>query len=152
MKLLQDLIAEHQFFADFPTKEIATLAGCARNVTHDAGAYLLKEGDDANAFHLIRRGVVVLESYWPGRGPVTIDTLTAGDFVGVGWLVPPHKWSFDARAKDAVSVVEFDAACLRGKCDADPALGYALMKQFVPALVEGLRNARLQAMDLCAKP
>jgi hypothetical protein len=45
-------------------------------------------------------------------------------------------------------LVSFDAICLRGKLDADPALGYAMYKRFVRVIAERLANARLQMLDL----
>ena len=46
----------------------------------------------------------------------------------------------------AVSSGAIDAACLRGKCDADPALGYTLMKRFARIMTERLRAARIQLL------
>ena len=45
-----------------------------------------------------------------------------------------YRWHFDARALSAVRATAFDGACLRGKCDDDPALGYELMKRFAQVL------------------
>jgi hypothetical protein len=44
--------------------------------------------------------------------------------------------------------VEFDGACLRGKCDADPQLGYVLLTRFTQVLVERLQATRFQLMDV----
>ena len=41
----------------------------------------------------------------------------------------------EARAIDSVRAFAFDAGCLRDKCEADPAIGYTLMKRFVPIVV-----------------
>ncbi len=45
-------------------------------------------------------------------------------------------------------MIAFDAACLRGKCDRDPALGYDLLKLFAGVVVERLQNTRVQLLDL----
>ena len=42
----------------------------------------------------------------------------------------------------------FDGACLRGKCEADPGLGYALMQRFAPVMIERLQATRLRLLDL----
>ena len=52
-----------------------------------------------------------------------IETVGPGGAVGWSWLFPPYRWHFDARALDPVGAVAVDAACLRAKADADPALG-----------------------------
>ena len=61
-------------------------------------------------------------------------------------------WSFDARAVTLVRAIGFDAACLRGKCEEDHDLGYALMMQFAPRLWDRLRSTRLQLADIYGKP
>ena len=64
-----------------------------------------------------------------------IETIDAGEVVGWSWLFPPYRWHFDARAVDAdVRAIAFDGACLRGKCEDDPALGYELMKRFAQVM------------------
>ena len=44
--------------------------------------------------------------------------------------------------------IAFDGACLRGKCDDDPALGYELMRRFAQVMVERLQATRLRLLDL----
>jgi CRP-like cAMP-binding protein len=150
MKTVSDLVAEHPFFAGLPASVTQVLAGCGSNAVYPAGTFMMREGTAADTFHLIRHGAVALETSAPGRAPYRFATLGRGDILGVSWLVPDYRVDFDARVLKPVRAVTFDAACLRGKCEADPALGYALMKRFVPVLVERLRAARLQAMDVYA--
>jgi len=68
--------------------------------------------------------------------------------IGLSWLVPPYRWTYDARAQEDVRAISLDATCLRGKCDADPVLGYEVMKRFMPTLVERIHNTRLQMLDV----
>lgn len=152
MKSIEDLVRVHPFLEGVDDASIKLMAGCARNVSFDTDHYLLREGATANHFYLIRRGVVALESFVPGREPITFETLKECDFLGVSWLVPPYKWHFDARAVEPVQTVEFDAACLRGKCEANHDLGYELMKRFVPAIMKRLQAARIQCMDIYGCP
>jgi CRP-like cAMP-binding protein len=55
---------------------------------------------------------------------------------------------FDARAVESVGTIEFDGACLRKKCDDDPAMGYALMKRFARVMAERIQATHLQLLDL----
>jgi CRP/FNR family cyclic AMP-dependent transcriptional regulator len=77
-----------------------------------------------------------------------LQTLEPGEIVGWSWLFPPYRWNFDVRALEPLGAIAFDGACLRGKCDRDPALGYTLMKRFARVLSERLGAARLQLLDL----
>jgi hypothetical protein len=47
-----------------------------------------------------------------------------------------------------VRTIAFDGACLRGKCAADPALGYALMQRFTALLAERLQATRIRLLDV----
>ena len=122
MQTLDELVAESPIFAGLGQTQLELIAGCGSNVGFEAGRYLFREGDPADTFYLVRHGRVALETFVPGRGPLTIETVDAGDVVGWSWLFPPYRWHFDARALDVVRAVAFDGACLRGKCDDDPAL------------------------------
>jgi hypothetical protein len=108
----------------------------------------MQEGDPAHKFFLIRRGAIALEIHAPGRGPLRIETLGAGEVVGWSWLFPPHRWAMDGRALESLHVVSFDGACLRGKCEADLELGYELMRRFAAVMVDRLQATRLQLIDV----
>jgi len=148
---LEQILAAHAFFAGFSAEHSRLVAGCARNHRYDAGQYLFREGAAANEFFLIRHGRVALEIVAPGRGPIVFSTLGEGEIVGASWLVPPYRWLFDARAVALTRAVGIDAACLRGKCEADHHLGYEMMKRFLPILVQRLHATQLQLLDVYGK-
>ena len=77
-----------------------------------------------------------------------IETLEDDEIVGWSWLFEPYRWHFDGRAVGAVRAIEFDAACLRGKSDADHELGYALMQRFAHTMIVRLQSTRLQLLDV----
>ncbi len=62
--------------------------------------------------------------------------------LGWSWLVPPYTYFFDARAVTPVSATALDGACLRGKCEADPELGYQLLKRVTAEMYKRLQSAR----------
>ena len=147
MQGLEQIIRAHPFFAGLSDEFTALVGGCAKNVRFEAGQYLFHEGDPANEFYLLRHGRVALELSAPGR-TLVFQTVAEGEIVGVSWLIPPYRWTFDARALDLIRAISIDAACLRGKCEADHHLGYEMMKRFMPVLIQRLHSARLQILDL----
>jgi len=151
MESLEDILNRHPFFAGFDSEHGQLVAGCARNVRFIAGQYLFREGDPADEFFLIRHGKVALELTEAGRSPVVFATLGEGEIVGASWLLPPYCWHLAARAVEPVRAIGINAACLRGKCEADHHLGYAMMKRFLPILVERLQATRLQLLDVYGK-
>lgn len=148
MKDLKQLLEEHEFFKGLPGKHLKLIAGCASNVFFNGGTYLFREGEAANRFYALRGGSVSVEVHAPGRPSVTVQTAAAGEILGWSWLFPPYLWQFDARAREDVKAISFDGACLRKKCDADPALGYELMKRLALIVSRRLEATRLQLLDL----
>lgn len=147
---VEDLVREHPLFAAVGPEIADLLASCARNAVYRPGTLIMREGEPADEFLLIRTGRVALETTVPGRGSVVISTLKDGEALGLSWLVAPYLVDFDARAVGTVRAVAFDAACLRGKCESDGRIGYAFYKVLMPVLVDRLRTARVQALDLYA--
>jgi CRP-like cAMP-binding protein len=148
MEGLERIIKEHPFFADLGEDFCNLVCGCAKNLRFEAGQYLFREGEPADQFYLIRHGRVALELTTPGRVSLTLQTLTEGEVVGLSWLIPPYRWTSDARAIELVRAIAMDAACLRQKCEADHHLGYEMMKRVVPILVQRLQATRLQVLDV----
>lgn len=148
METLAPIIAEHPFFKDLKPEHIELILGCASNVRFEPDHFIVREGEEASKFYLLRHGKVALEIYVPHKGAITIETLGDGDVLGWSWLFPPYKWHFDARTLEMTRAVEIDGECLRSKCEEDHSLGYELMKRFARILRERLLATRLQLMDL----
>jgi CRP/FNR family cyclic AMP-dependent transcriptional regulator len=148
MEAIDTLLRASPVFEGLDPEALGLIAGCASNVHFDQGAVLFREGDPADTFFLIRHGTVALEMFVPARGAAVIETIEAGEVVGWSWLFPPYRWHFDARALTQLRATAFDGACLRGKCDEDPALGYELMSRFAQVLIERLQWTRLRLLDV----
>jgi CRP/FNR family transcriptional regulator, cyclic AMP receptor protein len=146
---LERLLREHLFFAGLDEAYLTLLAGCAKNVVFPEGVFLFREGEPANKFFVIRDGRVALEVAVPGRGPITMQTMAAGDVVGFSWLVERHhRWQFDGWVIEGIHALELDGACLRAKCEADTKLGYELMRRFAALASDRLQITRLQLLDV----
>src|SRR5512143_773680 len=148
METLEPILTEHPFFANLDRDIIRFVAGCASNVRFAPDDYLIRSGQEANLFYLIREGRVSLEIFVPGRGAVSIDTYDDGDVLGWSWLIPPYQWQYDARATMPVRAIALDGKCLRTKCEQDHNIGYELLKRFGHIIEERLRGARLQLLDV----
>lgn len=148
MRTLEELIAQAPVFAGLEAEQLELIAGCGRNEHVPDGTMLLREGDSADRFFLIRRGAVTLEVHAPGGGALVIETLHPGDVVGWSWLFAPYRWQLDGRVTEPSDLIAFDGACLRGKCDADHELGYQLMSRFAANVIARLQATRLQLLDV----
>jgi CRP-like cAMP-binding protein len=148
MEGLERIVLAHPFFAGLEKELGEVVSGCARNHRFNPGQYLGHEGDPADEFFLIRAGKVALEILPPGQPAVMFSTQGEGEIVGASWLVPPYRWRFDARAMELTRAIGINAQCLRDKCEADHNLGYAMMKRFLPVVMQQLDETRLQILDV----
>jgi CRP/FNR family cyclic AMP-dependent transcriptional regulator len=148
LETIDRLLRDSPAFQGLEDEMLAVIAGCASNTHFAESEVIFREGDPANIFFLVRQGSVALETFVPARGSILIETVEPGELVGWSWLFAPYRWHFDARALTAVRATAFDGACLRGKCDADPALGYALMTCFARVMIERLQWTRLRLLDV----
>ena len=150
METLERIIAEHPFFAGLDQGFTSLMVSCASNVRFRSGTYILKEGDAANTFYLIREGKVALELFASNRKPIVVSTIGVGEILGWSWLLEPFQWKFHARAVDDVRAIALDGRCLRKKCEENHDLGYEVLKRFARIMEQRLDATRLQLLDVYA--
>ncbi|MDH3752923.1 MAG: cyclic nucleotide-binding domain-containing protein [Acidimicrobiia bacterium] len=148
MKSISDLLGSHAFFEGLAPDAIDLISGCGQNVHFEPDASIISENDPADVFYVLRTGRAAIEIATPRQGQLTIETVGPGEVLGVSWLLPPYRWTFDVRAVEPTSAIALDAACLRGKCDDDPAFGYEMYKRFAGLVRDRLQATRLQLVDL----
>ena len=144
MQTMTNILSTQRFFADLPRHVLEIVSGCASNIAAQPGVYLMRTGDPADYFYLVRGGRVAIELTDGSQ----IQSIEAGDVLGWYWFVPPYSYAFDARVTKRPRLTRFDARCLRDKCAADHELGYYLFQQMSRVMVERLQAARLQLADL----
>ena len=148
MRRLDEVLQDIPLCAGMTPEQLALIGGCGSHTGYEAGKMLFREGDPADTFYVIRHGTVAIDLHSPTRGSLRVETIEAGEVIGWSWLFPPYVWHFDAQAVGDVRATVFDGACLRGKCDDDPALGYDLMKRFAQVFLERLQWTRLRLLDV----
>lgn len=152
VKAVTHLLHDHPIFCGLNDDTEQLIAECASLVVHQVGEFIYREEQPADRFYIIRHGRVALEVHSPGHDNIVVDMLTPGDVLGWSWLIPPYRSNFDARAVELTRLISFDAACLRGKMENDPALGYDMYKRMMPLVADRLAAARRQLLDLYGDP
>ena len=145
---MEQTLREHPFLEGLDAEHIKLLIGCASNVVFKSGEFIIREGEEADAFYFIRHGRVLIETHVPQKGPIIIRSREAGEILGWSWLVPPYRWHFDARAAELTRAIALDGKCLREKCEQDHDLGYEVMRRFVVIIAQQLEATRLQLLDV----
>ncbi len=141
------IIGAQSFLRQLSASQIEQLSACAQHVSIPAGTRLFDEGAPAHSFWLIDAGQVALDTLVPGDGRVTIEKLGRGDVLGLSWLAPPYQFKYSAVTTQPMQAFEFDALAVRAACNADPALGYALLDRFAAAAAHRLQATRARLID-----
>ena len=147
MEDLSRVLQSHPFLADLAPEHLAFISGCARNMRFRPGEYLMREGDREDQLYLIRQGAVTIEMPAPGRDAICLETIGAGDVLGVSCLTPTAA-HLDCRARETVLAIAIDNACLQRKMNEDPRLGYAISMRLLERTYERLTRTRLQRLDV----
>jgi CRP-like cAMP-binding protein len=145
---LTEILRQHPFLHNVADEHMQTIVGCASNVRFAEGAYLIREGEIANKFFLIRSGRVALEIDVSGRGGLRIQTVGPGEVLGWSWLISPYRWHFNGVAVMDTRVIALDAECLRNKCENDKHFGYEMLKRLAVVMEKRLEATRMQLLDL----
>ncbi len=148
MSTIRGLLAEQPFLAGLDATNIDQIAACAREEHYASDVALIAAGDDADRFWLIRSGRVAVEVDTPSGGPIILETLGPGEVLGVSWVLPPYRTTFDARTVDPTDAWCIDAVELRARCERSPELAAALFHRFAGVVHDRLQAARLQLLDL----
>ncbi len=135
-------LADHPFFSSMPLAALRRLAVHGHRQDFPAGHAIFHEGEPADRFFLLRRGLVKLELELPGRGAVDIEMLGNDSALGWSWLFAPYEWHMTATAVQRTNVLAFDASVLRALMAADPVLGYELMRRFTAVMFDRLQVTR----------
>lgn len=145
-------LGQHAFATGLTTRQLDRLAALAVSIEWPAGCRLFEEGGEATRLWLLRSGRIALDLRVPGRERVIVETLGAGDELGLSWLTPVAQWQFGAIAQLSVSAFEFSSAALVGLCEADHELGYQLTRRLLVTAIARLQAARIRILDLYAGP
>lgn len=151
-KTIEQHIDAQEFLADLKPDFKKYLVEHARFRSLDANEVLFRYDTEADRFHLVTEGRVSIEVAAIEGPPLELQELGPGAILGWSWLIPPYRWSFQARAEEAGQVIEFNGRAVRDRCEANPEFGYEILKRFSALMSERLSSAREQMMDEWSPP
>jgi CRP/FNR family cyclic AMP-dependent transcriptional regulator len=142
-----DFVSNHGFAAGFGEASVRLLKECAVAVRFQREQAIFKEGAVADQFYLITSGCVALEAFVPRRGPMTIQTINAGEALGWSWLFPPYRWHFSATAVEPTEAIGFDASALRERMLRNAELGRDVAMRVGELMLERLQATRVRLLE-----
>jgi CRP/FNR family cyclic AMP-dependent transcriptional regulator len=126
--------------------QLRKLIEIAQDRHFEEGDIIFRSGATSSFLHLIVSGDVALEAITDGPAQ-QVQTVHSGDAMGWSALSGNSLTHFQAHALSPVATVALPGAQLRALCDADPVLGYALMKRLVDLAAERLDAIRAKLAE-----
>jgi len=142
MEVTASRLVTQPFLRGMPAGHVDALAKTASEVMFPARHRIFADGDYADKFWLIQSGYVALDVLVPGEGEVVIGRVGLGGLVGWSWLIPPYYWAFGAVCVTEVKAFQFDAAAVRARCAADPALRDEFTRRLFQVVTGRLQDTR----------
>ena len=143
----RELIAESRLFSALEDSAIDFLVANSAIKRLSAGQVLFHHGDRADHFYLLISGHLSLEVPAIEGPSLDLQDIGPGQSAGWSWLIPPHRWHFQARARTDIEYLEFDGSAVLAHCEQDPKFGYELLKRFSTLMSERLDFARHRIMQ-----
>ncbi len=140
-------IADIPLFSDLEPEYIDFIANHANEHRIGRDELLFRQGERAEHFYLVRNGRVTLEVPAIAGPALEVQHAKAGTVLGWSWLIAPYKWTFNARAEEPTTVIEFDGPAILDRCERDAAFGYQILKRFSALMSERLDAARQRMID-----
>ena len=147
MNTVENIIGTHPFWKELNPHYFHILRECAVYSRFGAGQCIFEAGSDAEHFYLIHNGYVALETFMPGKGRITLQTIGPGEALGWSWLFPPYRWHFSARSTEVTDAVCFGARSLRDYAEENHDFGYDLAMRVARIVLERLQAARSLLAD-----
>ncbi len=124
---LSNHLSSVPLFATLGDEFLGYLRDRAELVSCGKGQVICKQGDEADAFYLIRSGLVKVSQSMPG-GEMVRTYLKRGEFFGEIGLLKEQPRNATCAALDAVDLVKINAADFRVMLDQFPVVRESLMK------------------------
>lgn len=144
---IEEYLSTHAFFSGMDASFLKFLSNSVTELQVEQGGVLFQHGNRADKFYLLRNGQVSIQVPAVMGPTLEIQTLGENQMLGWSWLIPPYRWSFQARALEDSDILEFDGSAILARCEQDPKFGYDLFKRFAALMSERLDAARQKMMD-----
>jgi CRP-like cAMP-binding protein len=145
---LDDLREASDLLSRLDDKDFDLFESLSTELTLVPDEQLFREHDEAKRFFIIDSGIIALEAARPAKPPTTVQTLGAGELLGLSWRLTPHRWMWTARAMTDVRLAVFDAAIIRAACEFDTDLDRLMWEIVAREASKRLHHARVQLLDL----
>jgi CRP/FNR family transcriptional regulator, cyclic AMP receptor protein len=145
---VKEIIIAHPFFKGVRLCYLPFLTESASLLRVGMREPIFREGQSASHLYLLQTGQVALETFIPREGTTTVQTLEAGEALGLSWMFPPYVWQFSARTLEPCELVALNAESLRKRAHENPEFGYDLLMRMSRVMWHRLQSTRKRLVEM----
>ena len=131
-----------ELFSGLSDSDATALEARGSRLTLEPGQVLFRIGDDATRLYIVAHGVMELRMPMQVDGhdeDVRIEDCTAGHTLGWSTLVPPHRFTLKAEARQPTELLAFPRDMLRAYFTSRPDVGYVVLGNIAAVLGQRLQ-------------
>lgn len=140
-------LSSHAFFCGLSEEMLKFISLCTGKREIKKDQVLFQQGETADKFYVVLSGHISIQMPAIMGPSLEIQALGHDQVLGWSWLIPPYKWSFQAKAVEDTELLMFDGTAILARCEHDPKFGYELLKKFAQLMSVRLDAARQKMMD-----
>lgn len=145
---LYDTLRASRLAAEMTDEQCRTLAAVMEQRELKEGEVLVREGAPDDHFYLVVKGALGVVKNAGSADQVTLNTLSAGDFVGeLSWLDGEPRYA-SLVAANPLRVLGLQRTALEGLLNTDPQLVYRVMRAIVRVVHQVQRRLAVQQAEL----
>ena len=130
-------------------KQAQKLARIAQVRSYAAGTAIFNSGDEAKEIYMLVKGRIALRAkFGTYVDTITLSTVSPKEFFGWSSLTDKPTKTASAEVVEDAQVLAFQAKELLALCDADPTLGYTVMRALLDTVSQRLISTRHWILDL----
>jgi|SRR3989304_2000947 len=147
-QILVETLSAIRFLRGVTQQHLEDLARIARIEECEEGEVLFSEGQPVDSVYLMVYGEVALEISASGIRPQHVLTVGAGESLGWSALLGRRRRTATAKVTERACLVRIDGKELLELCQANPRLGFEIMRQTAAALADRLNAMRLRFLGV----
>lgn len=160
--MLASSIRWNPFFSGLDDDQIAHIAKASRKMDVESGYEFFHEGEEIDAFYLVKEGTVSLTMGIPDREKkhtfvnqltrnmdmeeIEVNTITEGQIFGWSALISPHISTASAVATTPCMVIAIDCVQLRQIFEKDHAFACLMTLKAAQTIRDRLRSMRIETI------
>jgi len=150
--ITSEILKNAGVFSQLTEHELESILPLAEERSFQTNAIIVTEGEPATHLFVVTNGQVVIEAVinlGPTQPPrrVELDVVRPGGSIGWSALVPPFRYTANARALEHTTLIAMDGQRLRAVCDENPHLGLAVMRGVATVMADRLKVTRARLVS-----